>query len=387
MLLFFFSFLSQCVMRINNILSIGMFLLPYHLYHYKLGIQIFLLIFFGVFFIGHQLTVLLYNELEDYSYNIVLYDFCYYFGLLFLVNININYIMNIISLYNANISSYYVSIALIIMIFLFIIIKNQTEKLDILLISIKIFLSGIIIYFFFLHAHQEVLINLPRSISFLPVIPLLFFSFLTCSSIFNLPDRLTAKVNVDEKFNNQVTLIENNNLREKQYDYLAVVVSISIVVVLYILFTYYTLAVFAPYSFFLTSFSQTLLTYYYNNKLIHVVNLLILVIAFFTIYIAVLVLKKIIEKNIAKIIVQTNAISEIIILFCIFFCIVIMNKINIVEKNNIIAVTIFFSLTFLIIHFKVLMANNLNKKIVFIQIGMIAIIGIILCISIWNYFN
>lgn len=327
-LLFFFYTLF---IEINNIIGISAFLLPFYLCKNTLYANIILFFinafFFIILFITHyriKKNIVL-GEVKKESYLYFLSDCFYYISILSIIMINIFYINSIIALYN-NISFFYNVITIIVILFLFILIKNKSSSIECFLAVTKC-----IVFIYFAYclfnikniAGEGIIENNTIIKNILDSIPLLFFSFLGNDYIFH---------------------IEEDNENQNTMNYTRIVITFVLVSLFYIFF-YMQLIKSFNYNIFLynTNISAILLKNYMRglNVGIHFLNVLMILVSFFNIYTLILKCQKIIEKIIQKT-NQYHIIPEIIILFFIFFSILVSSKILFI-RNKIILIGVFFA--------------------------------------------
>lgn len=368
-LLFFFYRLG---IDINNTIGINIFLLPFFLYHHSTQYDIPILWLISFLFIILFISCnkiknnIFYDEEKKNSYFYFLSDCFYYIGLLCFINVNVFYINKIINLYN-NLTLFYNAIAITILLFLFILIQNNTSNINKLVIIIKSIVFITLIYLFneLPNYNIKTTISSFKSNTICQSIPIFFFSFLGNDEIFHID----TKENIEEKFH------KDNN----QINYIKIITNFIVIACIYTLLYQKRGGVIFDNIFLLnTTLSEILLKQNTHNNIIHIVNILIISLSFLNIHNITLKCQKIIEKIIHKI-KPDNPLPENIILFCVLSSIVMISKIVMSQEKNIILAVFFFTLSFFnyIINYFKCIVFNLEKLMIIISLFFIIIINMI----------
>jgi hypothetical protein len=354
-LLFFFY--TVCI-DINAIVGINIFLLPFYLYLQpsKSIISIFWIIalFFIILFItcNKIKNHILAHKEKSSTYLYFLSDYFYYITLLCIMNTNIFYINKIFKLYN-NIPLFYNAIAIVIILFLFILIKNNTSNINNILCTLKLMIIIPALYFLYrLPVQAQHTINTVTINNLLESIPILFFSYLGNDAVFH----------IDEKIEDSI--IENNTIQYKKIILPFVAISILYTLLYRKISGLFFQSILHPN----TTISEILLKQNPHNTAIHILNIIIIIISFFGIYTITLKCQKIIEKIIEKT-TPDKAIPENIILFFVLSSILITSKIVISEQTNILFTTFFSTLSFLCYLTNTFTFSEIGKHTVFILIS------------------
>jgi hypothetical protein len=368
-LLFFFY---RLIIDINNTIGINIFLLPFYLYHDKAQYHVFIFSLISVLFVILFITCdkiqknIFDNEQKTNSYFYFLSDYFYYIELLCFININIFYINKIINLYN-NLTLFYNAIAITILLFLFILIKNNTSNINKFIIAIKSIVFIPLIYLFNKIPNYDIAKTIshfqPNTIC--ELIPIFFFSFLGNNEVFHI----ITQESPEEKSNNDKNKINN----------IKIITNFIVITFIYkLLYQKKGGVVLNNILLLNTTLSEIVLKQNKHNNIIHILNILIILLSFLNIHNITLKCQKIINKIIQK----TNPdkpLPENIILFFVLFSIIMGSKMIMSQEKNIMLAVFFSTLSFFnyIIHYFKCIVFNLNTLLIIISLLFIIIINII----------